>query len=545
MRGSRWSPLRDVHRALLAKERGHPAFRPEGGLRICLVYPNLYAVAMGNLGFQAVHRYLNQLPGVSCERAVLPEGPDLRRLDRADEPIPSLETGTPLGDFDVLAFSVTYELDYLNLVRMLARSKIPADRTRRNRFHPIVVAGGAALTVSHEPLRPILDGWFRGEAEGRLGPWVDRLVAARGEGLAGDELRAALAEGEGCDAGAEDRSFQVVRERGGDALPFEPVGASLVTPEGCFGDAALVEICRGCPWRCHFCVAKDLFGSFRKATHEAVLDYAARMRPFTARLGVIGAGMSAYPGLARLMARLRETGYSVSVSSLRLDRVDQELLEELARHGQKTLTVAPETFSDRMQPVTQKSLDLEKLVRGLRRAGPIRFEKIKMYMIAGLPGDTLLDQEVAFATVERLTREGALAPGQVELSYSVLLPRPGTELAGAPLMEKRQHQELDRFLTRRGREAGVGIKLESWRMAMLCDLLCRGDQRVGERLLAWIDRCGGQQPFELEETDYRAYMEPLLAGGAAWLAPKAPAPPLPGARTVPGLIPAAPLAEAV
>jgi radical SAM superfamily enzyme YgiQ (UPF0313 family) len=466
---------------------------------------------MANLGFQAVYSALNALPGVSCERAVLPEGPDLRRLERQGQAVLSLETGQSLGDFDVLAFSVTYELDYLNVVRMLEGAGIPADREERNRFHPLVVAGGAALTVNHEPLLPLLDGWFRGEAEGRLEAWSEDLRRARSEGLRGRELWEALGAGEGADQGWQDLDFRRVRERGGAALEFQAVGTDLVTPDAAFGASALVEICRGCPWRCSFCIAKDMYGSFRKASQEDVLSYAARMRPHTDRIGLVGAGISAYPKLTRLLADLRGLGYRASLSSMRLDRVDDELLDELARHGQRTLTVAPENFSDRLQGLVEKSLSLGKIMAGLRRVGPERFEKIKLYMIAGLPGQTAEDHGVAFETARELVEEGAVRPGQLEFSYSVLLPRPGTALGDAELLGRKDYKATRKFLEASAKEARAGLKVESYRMAMLCDLLCRGDREVGLWLLDWARRTKGRSPLKIDDAEYRRRMEGVLA----------------------------------
>lgn len=497
--------------ARLAAETGTRSFRPGGDLRVALVYPNLYGVAMANLGFHAVYQELNTQPGVSCERAVLPEPEDLVALERRREPVRSLETGTPLGEFDVLAFSITYELDYLNLIRILAACGIPADRTQRSRFHPYVVAGGAALTVNHEPMVPVLDGWFRGEAEGQLEAWAAAHRQARAAGLRQRELWAHLGALPEDDPGWQEAAFRRVRARGAPALEFPPVGSELLAPEAVFGVAALVEICRGCPWRCSFCVAKDLYGSFRKASHEAVLAYADRLRPHTDRIGVVGAGLSAYPGLVELLADLRQRGFRASLSSLRLDRVKDELLEELLLHGQRTLTVAPENFSDRLQGLVEKSLTLEKIVRGLERVGPYGFEKVKMYMIAGLPGQTEADHQVAFTTARELVDRGVVRPGQLEFSYSVLLPRPGTALGDAPLLSRKQFKATQRYLEGQAKLAQAGLKVESYRMSMVCDLLCRGDHDVGRLLLDWARDTGGREPFRLDDRQYRGLMEGVFA----------------------------------
>lgn len=502
--------LLERNRLRLETEGGERSFRPGGELRICLVYPNLYGVAMANLGYQAVYQELNRLPGVSCERAVLPEEEDLARLERAGRAPVSLETETDLGGFDVLAFSVTYELDYLNMVRLLAASGISLDRADRDRYQPVVVAGGAAVTVNHLPLVPLLDGWFRGEAEGRLEEWTARLGEACRAGLRGEALWAALGALDADQADGLGVRYLPERVRGGAALEFSAVGSELVTPEAAFGATALVEICRGCPWRCSFCVAKDMYGSFRKAPAEQVLAYARRVRTFTDRIGIIGAGLSATAHLVDLLRGLREEGFRVSLSSLRLDRLREDLMDELALHGQRTLTVAPENFSDRLQPLVEKSLTLEKIVAGLERVGPERFEKVKLYMIAGFPGQEEADHAVAFETARDLIARKKVRPGQLEFSFSVLLPRPGTALGQAPLLSRKHYKATARFLEREARRSRVGLKVEGYRLSMVCDLLCRGDQETGRLLVEWGRATRGREPFRLGEREYREAIDAAL-----------------------------------
>jgi radical SAM superfamily enzyme YgiQ (UPF0313 family) len=469
---------------------------------------------MANLGYQAVYQALNQIPGVSCERAVLPEDEDLRRLEQVEAAPVSLESESPLGSFDVLAFSITYELDYLNLLRLLADAGIPPDRNLRNCYHPVVVAGGAALTVNHLPLVPILDGWFRGEAEGRLEDWVEVLRQARLEGARGEELWTLLGaqdpEGEDATAPGLGRRFLALRSRGEPSLDFSPVGSELLHSEAAFGATALVEVCRGCPWRCSFCVARDMYGSFRRASTEEILSYARRLRSHTDRLGIIGAGLSATADLVGLLRALRGQGFRVSLSSLRLDRLREDLLEEILLHGQRTLTVAPENFSPRLQRVVQKSLSLEKIVAGLERVGPDRFHKIKLYMIAGFPGQEEEDHAIAFETARDLITRKRIRPGQLEFSFSVLLPRPGTALGQVPLLSRKAYRTTARFLERQARGSKVGLRVEGYRLSMVCDLLCRGDQEVGRQLLSWSEETRARVPFRLQEREYRRAMEGVM-----------------------------------
>lgn len=507
--------LQDLRRRL-AREVGPTQPKPEGDLRVCLVYPNLYPVAMGNLGFQAIVEAMNQLPGVSCERATLPEAPHLRRLRRQGKGILSLESQKPLGEFDVLAFSVTYELDLLHLAEILEVSGIPADRTRRNRFHPVVLAGGAAVTVNHLPFLPLVDGVFRGEAEGRLEGLVELLRESqthRGQPDSLRELFHGLAGSDPEDWG--NFEFRVSRPRGSEALPFVPVGTRIFTEESVFGKTAGIEICRGCPWRCSFCIAKDMYGSFRKAAAEDVLAFADSVRDYTDRIGIVGAGLSAYPRLTELLRELRQRGFSCSLSSLRLDRVKPDLLDEIQAHGQRTLTVAPENFSDRLQGLVEKSLTLEKIIRGLERVGPDRFEKIKLYMIAGLPGQVESDHRIAFETAQDLIARGAVRPFQLEFSYSLLLPRPGTALGGAEVLSKADYKRTKKLLETLAREAKSGLKLESYRLAMVSDLLCRGGPSVGHLVLDWVAKTRGEDEFRLRDADYRREIAQVRSRDAA------------------------------
>ncbi len=249
--------------ALLALERTPHPFQENGPFRVCLVFPNVYRVGMSNLGLQTVYRTLNRLPGVTCERAFLPDPEDLRLHAYYKTPLFSLETRRQLRDFDVVAFSLTYEMDYLNVFEILRLAAIPARSADRGPREPLVMAGGAAITANPLVLDPVLDLVFLGEAEVGAPELFRRLGECDGQDL--ESLTAGLPQiympGDGREPPAEVPSLPDLEEH--------PATSTILTPRTVFADTALIELTRGCPRKCSFCIAKDLYGATRTCRPRA------------------------------------------------------------------------------------------------------------------------------------------------------------------------------------------------------------------------------------------------------------------------------------
>jgi radical SAM superfamily enzyme YgiQ (UPF0313 family) len=359
--------------ARLAAERRLFDAGPNGPLSVCLVYPNTYPVGMANLGFQAVFRLLAADSRVTCERAFLPDGP------RAEWPrtLRSLEHDRPVRDFDVIAFSVSFEVDYVNVLDCLALAGIPLRRGERGRDAPLVLAGGPATFLNPEPLAEFVDLFLLGEAEEMLGEFVTRVVAEpftrdgaleRGGTVRGayrpDRYRAEY------DGAGELAAFRYdgpgdgrVERRYVVDLDAFPTDSEVLSPEAVFGDMYLVEASRGCEWGCRFCAAGFMYRPVRYRSVDVLRARIARGLEARQTIGLVGAEMASLPGVAALCQEVAARGGRASPSSLKADLITPALARAVGAGGNRSVTVAPEAGSERMRRVINKNLTEDEILR--------------------------------------------------------------------------------------------------------------------------------------------------------------------------------------
>src|SRR5262245_19474095 len=344
----------------------------DGPLRVCLVYPNVYAVGMANLGFQAVYRQLAVDPRVTVDRAFLPaeRPPRARRLR-------SLERGWPIGDFDIVAFSISFEADYVHVLDCLALAGIPLRRRDRAEGGSLVLAGGPATFLNPEPLADFVDLFLIGEAEEMLEEFVDR--AARSE----RGRRALLECAEGVGGAYRPDRYTPEYDRAGDLVAFtfdgtgtgrverryvvdldrHPTESTLLAPGAVFGDMYLVEASRGCEWGCRFCAAGFMFRPVRYRSRESLRAAINRGVAERSTIGLVGAEMASQPGIASLCREIAAAGARPSPSSLKADLITPALAAALGEGGNRSVTVAPEAGSERMRRVINKNLSEAEILR--------------------------------------------------------------------------------------------------------------------------------------------------------------------------------------
>lgn len=498
----------DIHRKLSdlhSQETGPFRFRENGPFRVCIVYPNTYAVGMSNLGLQVNYRALNEIPGVTCERAFMPD-PEWDRAAKGKAPVLSLETHRLLSDFHVVAFSVTYELDYLNLVRILERAGIPALKEERRDAHPLIVIGGAAVTANPFAMYDLADLFWIGESEAD----VKQAFGAMADGWGSADLLADLCRFPHVHVPGVNAYRQVYTSIKQFELDDHPATSQCITPHTVFSSTGLVEITRGCKWPCRFCIARTLYGPVRKLSRPVVEEYARAMAPYTKKLGLFGAGISDYEGLEDLIGGLADEGFTVGVSSLRIAAMTPALLGALYRAGQKTVTVAPESFSQRILKRMAKGVNHVLLHRGMEELTRSKMEKVKCYLMLGIPGEDESDLALVRETVEPYAKRSSC---RWEISHSILEPKPHTPFESFPMATRQEVEDRIRFLRRS--MAGVSrctLNLPSFNDTFLCDYLGRGDARVGREIVRQM-RESGSERFRLSYRDYLEYMGELLDGG--------------------------------
>lgn len=444
-------------RRLLAAERPTERLSLRGRHRVALGFANTYEVGMSNLGFQWVYRLLNREEDVSCERFFW-EG----REAEARGPR-TLEGDVPLADFPLLAFSVSWEMDYANLLALLPAARIPLLSGEREEGDPVVLLGGDCARINPAPLTPYVDVFAMGDGEKLVPPLAEVLR----RDLSRDATLAALAALPGFYVpllhgpraeSAEEGKVVVQQLRPAEGAQREPPHTTLLTPHTELSDKLLVEIARGCSEMCRFCWAAYAMAPQVRVAAASVLALAERCRPLTSRAGLIATAVADHPEILPILRGLSGLGYHIALSSIKIDAISEELLELLARQGERSLAIAPEAGNERLRRAVNKKVSDEMLrekVRLIARAG---FTNLKLYLQVGLPGETDEDvedlvrlvaglREVLMEEGRKRGRMGTLVP-----SVNAFVPKPHTpfesEVLDDPDSLARKLRRLDEAFAR-------------------------------------------------------------------------------------------------
>src|SRR4051794_6651240 len=350
---------------ILSKETGYIR-KPHGDrLRVALAFPNSYWVGMSNLGLQTVYRLFNAHDNVVCERFFLPPKQELAELLATKAPLLTLESQTPVADFDIVAFSVSFEWDYVNVLTLLRLARIPGRADQRNARHPLVVIGGAVTFVNPEPLAPFADVIAAGEGESLV---PDLVHACEGASDRADLLRRLSRErgfyvpafyepqysADGTLSGyqsAEGAPVPVRKAALRTTEAVDPPATGIFTPDTEFGSRFLIEVVRGCANLCRFCWAGYNYLPVRPFPTARILELARAARAHSSRVGLVSIALCDHPEIERILANLLELGYGISPASLRLDDLTPSIVQVLKASGERTITIAPETGSDRLRRV--------------------------------------------------------------------------------------------------------------------------------------------------------------------------------------------------
>ncbi len=506
--------LRERARATLAREIGS-IVKPHGDrLRIALAFPNTYFVGMSNLGLQTVYRLFNERDDVVCERVFLPPKQELQAQLASGARLLTLESQTPVRDFDVFAFSVSFEWDYPNLLAMLRLAGMPVYAAERQQGRdPLVLLGGAVTFVNPEPLAPFVDVVAAGEGEALIPDFVEQVREATGRadllrrlsGKRGFYVPSAWEPEYAADGSlvtmhgkAEMGVTGPVRKAAVKTTDrLDPPHTAILTPDTEFGSRFLVEVVRGCANLCRFCWAGYNYLPVRAFPADRILALAEAARTHATRVGLVSIALCDHPDIDEILARLSAMGYSISPASLRLDDLTESIVQRLVQSGERTITIAPETGSDRLRRVINKTMTNDEILEKAELLFASGVESLKLYFMIGLPTETDEDLVATRDLVVQLREimlshaRGRGRIGRIVGSVNPLIPKPGTAFQWMPMEDPAITDKKGKRL--RSLLSGldnVYFNIKSERHSFYQALMSLGDRRVAP-VIEHVDLNGG------------------------------------------------------
>lgn len=487
-RGQRTSATSQGGYGVVPQEKGATRKEWGGRMAVALTMPNTYYVGMSSLALQLLYRTFNQEEDVVCERIFWEKG-----AASAGKSLLSLESGRQAAEFDLWAFTISWEMDYFNVVELLRQAGIPplaADRQQSTQWNgqpwPLLIAGGPGVTMNPEPMAPFFDAILIGEGEEAVPQLIDLCRTALHEDHAA--LLTELDRTPGWyvptlrPSNRTHDQFRPVERLWVRALPAFDTSSTFYTPDTEFSNMHLMEIARGCGRGCRFCLAGYVYRPPREQPLDKLLLSAeAAIRQGYTKMGLVSAAVSDHTQIDELATALQSMGASLSASSMRMDPISVPLIRAMAETGAQNLTVAPEAGSQRLRNVINKTQTEDQMMRAIALAQELNFPQLKLYFMVGHPTETEDDiQALINFTLEARKR----FKRRIAINATPFVPKAHTPfqwegMADVALLRHRQkhiHQSLARH--------GVDVRADSPDWAQVQAVLSRGDRRLAELLLA-------------------------------------------------------------
>ncbi len=478
MASTQWQAVSAV-RKLAEQEQG--AICKQAKQRIALVYPSPYHVAMSSLGYQTIYRLINAQSGFAADRAMLPtrDRDSAEQTSQKKPPLLTIESERPVGQYSIVAFSVAYELEIAGLLECLELAGIPVLRSERGDKHPLIVAGGPLTFSNPVPIAPFVDVIIMGEGEQ---PTLQLLSTIEQHDCDRDAIVDALQKQPGF----------YIPETDGDTMPpiaaadmsLLPAQSQILTPNTELRSMFLTEAARGCSRGCTYCVMRrSTNGGMRIIAPKQVL---AGIPPEAKRVGLVGAAVTDHPRITEIVAALVEKDREVGISSLRADKLTDDLVGMLARGGYRTLTVAFDGASQKLRDAMERRTTEKHVLRTAELAKRHGLKTVKLYMMVGVPGETDADLAELVAFVRELSKvHPGIALGVAPFVAKRNTPLDGCDFAGIPIVNQRLNQ------LRHGLRNYAEVRPTSARWAWVEYMLAQGTSRAG---LAVLDayRAGGR-----------------------------------------------------
>jgi radical SAM superfamily enzyme YgiQ (UPF0313 family) len=494
---------------LLSTERGRIVKR-SARLRVALGFPNTYEVGMSNLGFQTIYRLLNRMDQVACERFFLFDFPPYGGTR-------TLESNRNIKDFDLIAYSVPFELDYPNVLKLLRSSGIPLLASQRKDTAPLIIAGGVAPTLNPEVLAPFFDCLLIGEAEEALEEFMElylafdrRRVSKRRVLLELSKIKGVYVpgfyefgyhpDGTVSDVAVKKGAPERVVSRAMNLKNLETF-SPMTSPYAHFKNSFLVEVGRGCARGCRFCAAGHLYQPCRFYTEQSIISQVEEHAGTSQHVGLVGSLISDHPELENICEALHSRGLEIGTSSLRVDSISENLLRILVGSGMKTLTIAPEAGTERMWKVINKKIDIEAVLKSAELASEAGIPTLKLYFIIGLPFEREEDIEGIVDLVrelhgifikkhkpDKLRGRKRSVLRSLRISVNPFVPKPHTPFQWCGMdQEKELKRKLAKIRDSLKGLKGVRMEKKSTRQAILQGLFSLGNRDVGMGLFYAVE----------------------------------------------------------
>jgi radical SAM superfamily enzyme YgiQ (UPF0313 family) len=434
--------------------------------KVLLVYPNSYNLGMSNLGFQTIYKVINSHPEFSCERSFLP--------DYNVMPV-SFETLNFPATFDIIIFSISFEIDFLNVIKFLKLSKIPYYKKNRKNY-PVMAAGGIAITLNYKPLYDILDYFLIGEGEELILKFLNKILNNENpediEGIIGQ---------------TKTTTKRIIYQG-------EIAHSVFFCKHTEFPDSFLIEIARGCKYKCNFCAASYNYSPYRTHKFDKIKDvFENNLKKFK-KVGLIGSTVTSHPDFIKICSFLNNEKIPFSVTSLRLDSLTYEILDALISGKNKTFTVAVESASDKLREKINKKLTSEQIFEAISKFIEKKIINLKFYFMIGLPGESFEDIKEIISFMSKI-REIYISKksflkylGKFHISINPFIPKPNTPFYNC-YMENPEtlHKKIEFLKNQFKKIPNMETKFENIPLAYIQGFIAKGDSKIGEQLIEMVE----------------------------------------------------------
>ena len=504
-------------------------------IKFALCYPDLYEIGMSNMALPILYHLLNSQPDVLGERVYAP-WTDMEAVMRAAGiPLLSLESKHPLKDFDIIGFSLDYELTYTNVLNILDLAQIPVLASERNDFHPIIIAGGSS-SLNPEPMSDFIDFFVIGEGEDILLELVDSLRQWKRKKASKEELLHQVAaipgvyvpslyrveyQADGLVKSITPTAAEaepVIERRVVTKLP-PPVTRPVVPYIEVVHDRGAVEIQRGCTRGCRFCQAGVIYRPLRQRPQQEIIQAVGELIANCGynEVSLVSLSTSDYPHIEELVTSLRQNynNLALSLPSLRIDSFSVKLMDSLPSHRKTGLTFAPEAGSERLRRIINKGATENEILETAAAAFARGWRSLKLYFMLGLPTETMEDIEAIVQLVAKIRSVGRGTKGgmpQVRISLSTFIPKPHTPFQWVAQESEAQLSAKHELLKQGLRRKGSHLSWQDPKISLLEAALSRGDRRLGKVIYgAW--KLGSTFDAWGEHFNYQNWLDAFAQSG--------------------------------